>query len=657
MPRHLQAVPAPPPHDDPDSDDYVMPHDPDAERAVLGAVMLGGPSVLAEINELIGPEDMYRPAHESIFAALCELGERGRPTDAIALANALGPQLPKVGGAAYLHDCMNAVPTALSGPYYAQIVKDKAFSRALVTLGMRLAQMGRTEYEDDLKAAAEKEIVTLMQRPPRGWNAPVPLAGPAVTPPPFPLAALPSFVRAKVEATAHDTQTPPDLAATIALACLSTAAGARVSVLVRPDIGWREPVNLYTVAALPPGSRKSPVFASLTAPITAAETELVEKLLPEITTLRVDKKAAEDAAARAADQLAKASLAEHEAARYEAHQAALAAEAISVPAIPRLFVDDVTPEALASILAEQGGSLAILSAESEVFNVIAGRYSGTPNMNVFLKGHAGDALRVDRRGRAPETIEHPALTLGICTQPSALADLAAIPGAAGRGLLARFLFTVPDSAIGQRETDPEPADPAAHSAWTLKLRALLLTLRELTEPITLTLSAEADKLRRAASADFEAMMADGAKLAGLRDWGSKAVGAMVRIAGLLHLAEHLDDGYARPISLDTMTAAQLLIEYYTEHALIAFGLMTTDETTARAIAVLDWVERTGTVRFTSRDAYRSLPRSKFAKMSDVEPALTLLEQHGYLRRLPSPPAAGRGRPPAPEYETNPLALV
>jgi replicative DNA helicase len=471
VPRHLHAVTDP--YQPEDTDHHPVPHDPDAERAVIGAVILGGPAALAEISDLIGPEDLYIPAHETIMNALCTLADRGRPTDAIALANALGPDLSKVGGPPYLHTCMEAVPTSANGAYYAEIVREKAYLRAVVTVGTRIAQMGRTEYEPDLKTAIEREIMTLLQRPVRGWSPAVPLTGTSRTAPAFPLSALPSWTRAKVEAVAHDTQTPPDLAATIALACLSTAAGGHVSVLVRPEIGWREPVNLYTVAALPPGSRKSPAFSSLTAPITAAESELVETLLPEITTLRVDKKAAEDSAARAADQLAKANVDEYDGARFEAHQAALAAEAITVPAIPRLFVDDVTPEALASILAEQGGSLAILSAESEVFNVIAGRYSGTPNMNVFLKGHAGDALRVDRRGRPPETIERPALTLGICTQPSALADLAAIPGAAGRGLLARFLFTVPDVAIGSRPTDPEPANPAAHTAWTLKLRALL----------------------------------------------------------------------------------------------------------------------------------------------------------------------------------------
>ena len=649
--RALHLVPDP---DNPHPDDYSMPHDPDAERAVLGAAMLGGHPILAEINELIGPEGFYLPKHETIFTALCALADRGRPLDAVALAAALGPDLKKVGGPAYLHECMQAVPVAANGPYYALLLKDKAYARKLIEVGQRLAQMGHTEIEPDLIAAAEKEVMTLTQRPQRGWQEPVPLSAASRALPAFPMAALPSWTRAKVEATAHDTQTPPDLAAIIALSCLSTAAGGKVRVMVRPDVGWCEQVNLFTVAALPPGARKSPVFSSMTAPIASVESLLIEELGPQIVTLKVDRKAAEDYATRMADQLAKATVDEREQARFEAHSAALAAEAIEVPAIPRLFVDDVTPEALASILADQGGRLAILSAESEVFNVIAGRYSGTPNMNVFLKGHAGDVLRVDRRGRPPETIEHPALTLGICTQPSALADLAAIPGASGRGLLARFLFTIPECNIGTRPTDPPPADPAGHAAWQQNLRALLLSLRALAEPVILTLSPEADQFRRAVSEDFEKAMREGGELAALRDWGSKAVGTMARIAGLLHLAEHLNDGYARPISLDTLTKAHALIEYYAAHALAAADLMNTDPATARARALLDWIERTGPIRFTARDAYRALPRSQFPKMADLDPSLTLLEQHGYLRRLPTPPTSTRGgRPPAPEYETNP----
>lgn len=247
-------------------------------------------------------------------------------------------------------------------------------------------------------------------------------------------------------------------------------------------------------------------------------------------------------------------------------------------------------------------------------------------------------------------------TLGICTQPGALAEFAAIPGANDRGLLARFLFTIPESNIGQRETEPVPADPTAHLAWDARLKALILSMRDLAEPLALTLSPKADALRQAVSADYEVMMAEGGRLAGLRDWASKAVGTMARIAGLLHLAEHLENGFERPISFETMAAAQALIDYYTDHALAVFDLMSTDPATARARALWDWIERTGTVRFTARDAFTSLSRPKFPKMADLEPALTVLEAHGYLRKLPAPPTTGRGRPPAPTYETNPLAM-
>jgi hypothetical protein len=65
-----------------------------------------------------------------------------------------------------------------------------------------------------------------------------------------------------------------------------------------------------------------------------------------------------------------------------------------------------------------------------------------------------------------------------------------------------------------------------------------------------------------------------------------------------------------------------------------FDLMSTDQAAARAHAVWDWIERTGTVRFTARDAFTALSRPKFPKMADLEPALAVLEQHGYLRKLP-----------------------
>ncbi len=92
-----------------------------------------------------------------------------------------------------------------------------------------------------------------------------------------------------------------------------------------------------------------------------------------------------------------------------AADAAVEAVQIVVPPLPpRLIADDVTTEAAASLLAEQGGRLAVLSAEGGIFSTLAGRYSGgVPSLEVFLKGHAGDLLRVDRKGRPAEHVSAP----------------------------------------------------------------------------------------------------------------------------------------------------------------------------------------------------------------------------------------------------------
>ena len=313
--------------------------------------------------------------------------------------------------------------------------------------------------------SAEEILAGLSSPPPPeasedGWEPPVPLTARRLLPP-FPVDALPGWVAAQVPAVAEFTQTPPDLAGCVALAVLSAAAGGKAMVEPRP--GWHEPVNLYTVVALSPGSRKSAVFAVMTAPLLAAERELLARARPLIVQAELEKQVSTRLAERATAAAANASDAVRTDALAEASGAALNAAAITVPVLPRLVADDITPEAAASLLSEQGGRLAVLSAEGGIFATMAGRYSaGTPNLEVFLKAHAGDLLRVDRKGRPAEHVEHPALTIGLAVQPEVLSQLADMPGFRGRGLLARLLFALPENTVGRRRIgpDPVPADVA-----------------------------------------------------------------------------------------------------------------------------------------------------------------------------------------------------
>src|SRR6266487_2555221 len=137
----------------------------------------------------------------------------------------------------------------------------------------------------------------------------------------------------------------------------------------------------------------------------------------------------------------------------------------------RLVADDITPEAAASLLADQGGRLAVLSAEGGIFATLAGRYSGAPNLEVFLKGHAGDRLVVDRKGRDSEHIAQPALTLGLAVQPELLRDIAAMPGFRGRGLLARILYSLPATTVGRRRVGTPPPPESVVQTYTTNLRA------------------------------------------------------------------------------------------------------------------------------------------------------------------------------------------
>lgn len=75
-------------------------------------------------------------------------------------------------------------------------------------------------------------------------------------------------------------------------------------------------------------------------------------------------------------------------------------------------------------MAEQGGRLSVMSAEGGIFDIIAGRYSGAPNMEVFLKGpRRGPAEGQPRQTRRGNYIDTPALTIGLAVQPDVLRDI------------------------------------------------------------------------------------------------------------------------------------------------------------------------------------------------------------------------------------------
>jgi hypothetical protein len=475
-----------------------------------------------------------------------------------------------------------------------------------------------------------------------GWEVPVPLTQ-ASPPPPFPIEVFPGWLADMVTAVARFNQVDLAMAGAVALSVLSACAGGRLEVEALP--GWREPTNLFIAVVAEPGERKSPVHGALTAPLLAAEQSLAaarEPLAREADALR-------DIANRNAEQAkslaAKATPEKREELIAQAVAAALAAEAITVPTLPRLFADDATPEALTSLMAGNGGRMALLSDEGGIFDHLAGRYSSAPNLDPYLKGHAGQPMRVDRKGRDAEFIARPALTVGVMIQPSVLRRFGANPDMAGRGLVARFLFVLPTSLAGWRETDPDPIPEPVTARYVERVHGLAATLAEWEDPAVIPLTDTARAARSEFAAEVEVQFRDGGSLRDMPEWGNKLVGTTLRVAGLLHMAHHPGDGWRKPLDADRVRDAVRLAGFFAAHYRAATNTIATDPAanTARYVLSVLTDPAKPMPAFTRRELHRRIAR-QVPTAAAVAAVLDTLSAYGWIRQ----PEPGR-------YELHPRA--
>ncbi|WP_243790185.1 YfjI family protein [Saccharopolyspora gloriosae] len=487
---------------------------------------------------------------------------------------------------------------------------------------------------------------TTDQQPARWEDAPIPLDSVRDLPA-FPTSALPGWLADMVGAVSEFTQTPPDLAGSVALSSLSTAIGGRASIKVRP--GYTEPANLFLIAALPPGTRKSEVFRVMTTPVYAVEQHLGEHAMPKIEAAQLSKRIAEREAREAEEKAAS----DDPSSVDDATDAALRAQGIVVPPKPKLVVNNITPEKATARLIEQGGRLAVLAPEGGIISIIAGRYSGTANFDVFLSGHAGEPLDVERQGRDEIRVDAAHLTLGLVVQPIVLKNLAAITDARDKGLLGRFLYSLPTSTLGFRETRAAaPIPDEVATAYDTRMRTLVHHYAGLSKPVPFVFSSDANEAMYELQAEVEPHLRPGAAYGHMTDWAGKYPGAVARLAGNLHAAHHLDTAGEHEITRDTFTAARRLGEYFLAHAVATYDHMGTDATLDDARTILAWIERTQPTAFTRRDV-QAAHRRHFTSATSIDPALAVLEDRGHILRTDPPARTGPGRKPGATYWPHP----
>ena len=127
----------------------VPPQSLEAEEAVLGGILLDS-QALDKVIEIMKPTDFYRPTNQKIFRAMIALTGRGEPIDFITLTDALKAhdELQEVGGATYIAELGDRVPSSANIAYYAQIVREKAVLRNLIHVAGDIVSRAYTSQED-----------------------------------------------------------------------------------------------------------------------------------------------------------------------------------------------------------------------------------------------------------------------------------------------------------------------------------------------------------------------------------------------------------------------------------------------------------------------------------------------------------------------------
>ncbi|MBE6104938.1 replicative DNA helicase [Anaerovibrio lipolyticus] len=147
--------------------DRVPPQNIDAEQAVLGAMLIKKEAI-AEVAQILRPEDFYRDAHKIVYEAMLNLFNKNEPADIVTVSDYLNNEnlMEKVGGVTFITALANTVPTAANVTYHAKIVREKADLRNLINTATDIAGMAYESSDDvaDVIDKSEKMIMEVANR-------------------------------------------------------------------------------------------------------------------------------------------------------------------------------------------------------------------------------------------------------------------------------------------------------------------------------------------------------------------------------------------------------------------------------------------------------------------------------------------------------------
>lgn len=402
----------------------------------------------------------------------------------------------------------------------------------------------------------------------------------------FPIDSLPDDIKNFVQEISTEYQTPPEM---VFQACLTAISYSTRNVWsIRTAQRYVEPLQLWTMTLAEPGERKG-VMSKAFEPIRHAEVKAMEKYFDDVDfyktiTLPRIKQITKSIEKIFSDD----SLSEEEKLRLSKNLREKMRD-LQEPIKPTYVATDTTVEGLAKELQRNHESIAIADTEATILKTLGGIYNskGQTNLGFINKTYMCEHHAVSRSTGDTVLLNLPFTAIGLFIQPETV-DKLWNTDFIGTGFFQRFLFSVPKTKIGYRNTDPPAAEDATIERWNKKLTYLLdssLAIREastftsMSDLNQLNFSDEAYQRYREFVAEFEVRFRpESGDLTGtLAGWASKLPGTLARIAANLALF----DDQRETVSLKYLECALTLAEYYITHAKRVFGVMSGTTTVGR----------------------------------------------------------------------------
>lgn len=385
--------------------------------------------------------------------------------------------------------------------------------------------------------------------------------------PVFPVGTFPPVIETYLDNVAKRNQVQREMVYPAALASLALCVQGKFKVEYPDATGHRQHLCLYIGIVAESSERKSPVFQQVfKKPFWMWYSGIKETYEAEKAHYSAERKVLQrqlDAAEKDSTKKGKAETAVEDIAGLEGKLASL-----KPPRNPYFYFSDITPEALAVNLRETGESGGIFSEEGDFMEIIAGRYAEkgkSSNAELVLKAYNGEVYRSNRISREELMLERPLLSMCLMLQPDLYQRIATNQDLQGRGVIPRFLFSVPEKRKAPRkainnEILPLVGEDAYHAIiW----KFLDLDLCEEQEIPVLKFAPELCQESSGLGKHLqwiENTIGENGIMEKESAYAGKAGGKLIRIAGILHLLWGYDQH--TPISEETANRAVQIHEFF-----------------------------------------------------------------------------------------------